>query len=176
MFLTYQTFVTNLHLLRVELRCKLQKKLHRVTGPLETITQIKNHKYFSTQQKQQKEVDSRVPSVQAVNESAHELITLDKDPRRKDSPVVSSLDTVNKNWQALSLLLMNTTYKYNEVREQMLKYHKAKKTVMSWFQLIESRLIDLPPFGIDPKSIKKHMTEQQVRIIDCPSLSVEHSE
>ena len=33
-FLTYQTFVTNLHLLRVELRCKLPGKLHRVTGPL----------------------------------------------------------------------------------------------------------------------------------------------
>ena len=32
--LTYQTFVTNLHLLRVELRCKLPGKLHRVTGPL----------------------------------------------------------------------------------------------------------------------------------------------
>ena len=32
-FLTYQTFVTNLHLLR-ELRCKLPGKLHRVTGPL----------------------------------------------------------------------------------------------------------------------------------------------
>ena len=29
---TDQTFVTNLHLLRVELRCKLQEKLHRVTG------------------------------------------------------------------------------------------------------------------------------------------------
>ena len=34
MFLTYQTFVTNLHLLRVELRCKLPGILHRVTGPL----------------------------------------------------------------------------------------------------------------------------------------------
>ena len=34
-FLTYQTFVTNLHLLRVELRCKLLLgNLHRVTGPL----------------------------------------------------------------------------------------------------------------------------------------------
>ena len=33
-FLTYQTFVTNLLLLRVELRCKLPGKLHRVTGPL----------------------------------------------------------------------------------------------------------------------------------------------
>ena len=33
-FLTYQTFVTNLHLLRVELSCKLPGKLHRVTGPL----------------------------------------------------------------------------------------------------------------------------------------------
>ena len=32
-FLTYQTFVTNLHLLKVELRCKLQEKVHRVTGP-----------------------------------------------------------------------------------------------------------------------------------------------
>ena len=32
-FLTYQTFVTNLHQIRVELRCKLQEKLHRVTGP-----------------------------------------------------------------------------------------------------------------------------------------------
>ena len=31
-FLTYQTFVTNLHLLRVELRCKLPGKLHRMTG------------------------------------------------------------------------------------------------------------------------------------------------
>ena len=30
-FLTYQTFFTNLRLLRVELRCKLQEKLHRVT-------------------------------------------------------------------------------------------------------------------------------------------------
>ena len=29
----FLTFVTNLHLLRVELRCKLQEKLHRVTGP-----------------------------------------------------------------------------------------------------------------------------------------------
>ena len=34
LFLTHQTFVKNLHLLRVELRCKLQEKLHRVTGPL----------------------------------------------------------------------------------------------------------------------------------------------
>ena len=34
MFLTYQTFVTNLHLLRVELHCKLQEKLHHVIEPL----------------------------------------------------------------------------------------------------------------------------------------------
>ena len=36
-FMTYQTFVTNLHLLRVELRCKLQvqEKLHCVTGPID---------------------------------------------------------------------------------------------------------------------------------------------
>ena len=33
-FLKYQTFVTNLHLLRVELRSMLPGKLHRVTGPL----------------------------------------------------------------------------------------------------------------------------------------------
>ena len=33
-FLTCQTFVTNLDLLRVEVRCKLQEKLHRVTGRL----------------------------------------------------------------------------------------------------------------------------------------------
>ena len=33
--LTYQTFVINLYLLlRVELRCKLPGKLHRVTGSL----------------------------------------------------------------------------------------------------------------------------------------------
>ena len=32
-FLTYQTLITNLHQLRVELRCKLQEKLHRLTGP-----------------------------------------------------------------------------------------------------------------------------------------------
>ena len=32
--LTYQTFVTNLHMLRVELRSKLPGKLRRVTGPL----------------------------------------------------------------------------------------------------------------------------------------------
>ena len=31
---TYQTFVTNLLLLGVELRCKLQENLYRVTGPL----------------------------------------------------------------------------------------------------------------------------------------------
>ena len=31
-FLAYQTFVTNLQLLGVELRCKLQGKLHRVIG------------------------------------------------------------------------------------------------------------------------------------------------
>ena len=36
-FLTYQTSVANLHLLRVELRCKLQEKLPRVTGPLGVI-------------------------------------------------------------------------------------------------------------------------------------------
>ena len=39
--LTYQTFVTNLHLLGVELHCKLQKKLHRVTEPLINIGLIK---------------------------------------------------------------------------------------------------------------------------------------
>ena len=33
-FLTYQTFGTNLHLVRVRLRCTLPGKLHRVTGPL----------------------------------------------------------------------------------------------------------------------------------------------
>ena len=39
-FLTYQTFVTNLHLLRAELRCKLQEKLHRVTGS-QNLIQVK---------------------------------------------------------------------------------------------------------------------------------------
>ena len=33
-FLTYHTSVANLHPLRVELRCKLQEKLPRVTGPI----------------------------------------------------------------------------------------------------------------------------------------------
>ena len=32
--LVVYTIVTNLHLLRVELRCKLPGKLHRVRGPL----------------------------------------------------------------------------------------------------------------------------------------------
>ena len=32
-FITHQAFVTNLHLLRTELRCKLQEKLHRVIWP-----------------------------------------------------------------------------------------------------------------------------------------------
>ena len=36
-FFTYQTFFTTLHLLRVELRCKLQEKLHGVTSPLTEI-------------------------------------------------------------------------------------------------------------------------------------------
>ena len=40
-FLTYQTFVTNLHLLRVELRCELQEKLHRVTGTLVRLSFIR---------------------------------------------------------------------------------------------------------------------------------------
>ena len=31
---TYQTFVSKLHLLSVELRCKLPGELHGVTGPL----------------------------------------------------------------------------------------------------------------------------------------------
>ena len=31
---TYQTFVSNLHLLRVEIPCKLPGELHRVTAPL----------------------------------------------------------------------------------------------------------------------------------------------
>ena len=35
MFQTYQTFVINLHLVRVELCCKLREKLHRVTEPLD---------------------------------------------------------------------------------------------------------------------------------------------
>ena len=41
-FLIYQTFVTNLHFLRVELRCKLQERSHRVTGPFneETILNV----------------------------------------------------------------------------------------------------------------------------------------
>ena len=56
-FSTYQTFVTNLHLLRVELRCKLQEKLHRVTGPLVREEKINTtsksqpqslHKYLSS--------------------------------------------------------------------------------------------------------------------------------
>ena len=35
--LTYQTFVSNLHLLTVELRCKLQEQLHCVTAEPEII-------------------------------------------------------------------------------------------------------------------------------------------
>ena len=53
-FLTYQTFVTNLHLLRVQLRCKLQEKLHHVTRPLfaanENWAPIKSFSDFSTKQ------------------------------------------------------------------------------------------------------------------------------
>ena len=33
-FRFHQTFITNLHLLRVEFRCKFPGKLHRVTEPL----------------------------------------------------------------------------------------------------------------------------------------------
>ena len=44
-FLTYQTSVTNLHLLKVELRSKLQEKLHCVTGPLGPYDKIPFHEY-----------------------------------------------------------------------------------------------------------------------------------
>ena len=48
-FLTYQTFVTNLHPLRVELRCKLQEKLHRVTGSLISASKVhEDIDYFTT--------------------------------------------------------------------------------------------------------------------------------
>ena len=44
-FLTYQTFVTNLHLLGAELRSKLQEKLHRATGPLIKVPNANVHNY-----------------------------------------------------------------------------------------------------------------------------------
>ena len=48
-FLTHQPFVTNLHLSRVELRCKLQEKLHRVSGPSENW--CLHHKYICIRKK-----------------------------------------------------------------------------------------------------------------------------
>ena len=107
--------------------------------------------------------------LQSINQSGHELMGLEKDPRRKDSPVINGLDKVNKDWQALCVQLMNASYKLTEVQEQMRKYHSAKKVVITWLEQIETRLRSLPPFGIDPNSIKNQMAEQQVGInsISC---------
>ena len=69
---------------------------------------------------------------------------------------------MNRDWQALCVQLMNASYKLTEVQEQMRKYHAAKQTVLVWFERIETRISSLPPFGIDPKSIKEQMNEQQV--------------
>ena len=89
---------------------------------------------------------------------------MDKDPRRKDSPLVSGLDQVNRDWQALCVQLMNANYKLTEVQEQMRKYHAANKIVLTWVEQIETRLQKLPAFWLDPKVIKQQMEAQQVCI------------
>ena len=101
--------------------------------------------------------------LQTVNQGGHELLGLNKDPRQKNPPVMNGLDEMNKNWQALCLQLNNAEYKLKEVQEHMRKYYTATRVVVTWFKQIESRLRSQTSFGIEPKSIKKQMAEQQVR-------------
>ena len=100
------------------------------------------------------------PAFQSVNQGGHELINLEKN--KHQSVILETLDRINKNWQALAIKLLNTTAKFDEVKEQSNKLHTVNKVITIWLQNTEEKLSALPPVALDPDVLCAQMKEQKV--------------
>ena len=118
--------------------------------------------YF--QQRITEDVESHRYDFQLINQCGHELINLELD--RKSSHLLPMLDSVNKNWQAVAVQLINHSRRFDEVVKCSEKYHGIKQPLMSWLDKMEGRVTTLEPVSVQPHSVMEQMSEQKMLLND----------
>ena len=111
----------------------------------------------------QDDVERMRPALQAVNQGGHELINLERS--KQQSVILETLDRVNKNWQTLCVKRLNTSSKYDELREQWERYHSVFRVITVWLDNTEVRLVYMAPVGVDPDVLSTQMKEQKVNSV-----------
>lgn len=105
------------------------------------------------------EVEHMRPALQGVNQGGHELINLE---RTKQSVILEALDRVNKDWQTLCVKLMNIGAKFDELQEQSQRFHVVLKTITTWLDVTEEKLVTMEPVGVDPDVLGTQINEEKV--------------
>ena len=107
-----------------------------------------------------KDVESHRYDFQLINQCGHELINLEKD--RKSSHLLPMLDSVNRNWQAVAIQLINHSRRFDEVVKCAEKYHGIKQPLMSWLDRMEGKVTTLNPVSVLAKTVLDQMSEQKM--------------
>ncbi|XP_065062306.1 titin-like isoform X4 [Rhopilema esculentum] len=106
------------------------------------------------------DVESHRYDFQLINQCGHELVNLEQD--RKSSHLLPILDSVNKNWQAVALQLINHSRRFDEVVKCAEKYHGIKQPLMLWLDKMEGKVTTLRPVSVQPHIVLEQMSEQKM--------------
>lgn len=107
-----------------------------------------------------KDVESHRYDFQLINQCGHELINLEQD--RKSSHLLPMLDSVNRNWQAVALQLINHSRRFDEVVKCAEKYHGIKQPLISWLDRMEGKVTTLLPVSVLSHTVLEQMSEQKM--------------
>lgn len=98
---------------------------------------------------------------QHINQCGHEVISMGKS--NETSIILQLLDRVNKNWQAVSIHLINHRRKFDEIVKYSEKYHATKQPLLQWFEKIEARVTTLSPVAVQSQILLEQLGEQKVK-------------
>ena len=116
------------------------------------------------QQQITKDIESHRYDFQLINQCGHELINLEHD--RKSSHLLPMLDSVNRNWQAVAIQLINHSRRFDEVVKCAEKYHGVKQPLISWLDRMEGKVTTLTPVSVLAPTVLEQMSEQKMLLND----------
>ena len=72
------------------------------------------------------------------------------------------LDSVNRNWQAVAVQLINHSRRFDEVVKCAEKYHGIKQPLLSWLDRMEGKVTTLNPVSVFSQTVLEQMSEQKM--------------
>ena len=87
-------------------------------------------------------------------------MTLEKN--RKASHLLPIMDSVNRNWQAVAIQLINHSRRFDEVVKCSEKYHGIRQPLISWLDKMEGKVTTLEPVSVQPQIVLEQLSEQKV--------------